>query len=115
MTTQNHLTTRKDLESQLEAVGWGLFFLMSGAVLLVPALPDGSWLIGLGAIFLGLSAVRFTTGLPVSALAVIVGVCALAAGAGAVAGLAVPGFALLLVLCGLALIAGQLVRRSRDS
>jgi hypothetical protein len=106
-------TTRENLDSRLDTVGWGLFCLMSGVVLLLPGLPEGSWLVGVGAIFLGLSAVRFSTGLPVSRFGVAVGIVAVAVGAGAIAGLAVPWFSLLLILCGLALVAGELTRRLR--
>ena len=106
-------TTRQDLDSRLDTLGWGLFFVMSGVVLVLPQLPEGSWLIGVGAIFLGLSAVRFSTGLPVSGFAVVVGIVAVAAGAGAVVGLAVPWFALLLILGGLALVTKELTRRLR--
>ena len=106
-------TPRQDLESRLDAVGWGLFFLMSGVVLLLPGLPDGSWLIGVGAILLGLSAVRFSTGVPVSGSGVVLGIVAAGAGAGTIAGLAVPWFSLLLILCGLALVTRELTRRLR--
>ena len=105
--------TSQSLDSLLDTVGWGLFFTISGVALLVPGLPDGSWLVGVGTLFLGLSAVRFATGLPVSGFGVVVGIIAIAAGAGAVAGLDVPWFALLLILGGLALVAKELVRRLR--
>lgn len=105
--------TPQGLDSQLDTAGWGLFFIMSGVVLLLPGLPEGSWLVGVGAIFLGLSAVRFSTGLPVSRFAVAVGIVAVAVGAGTIAGLAVPWFSLLLILCGLAIVAGELTRRLR--
>jgi hypothetical protein len=108
-------TTRENLESRLDTVGWGLFFLMSGGVLLVPGLPDGSWLVGLGAIFLGLSAVRVSTGLPVSGFGVVVGVVAMAAGASAVAGIAVPWLALLLIACGLAIVARDVTHQVRQA
>jgi hypothetical protein len=107
-------TPRQDLDSRLDSLGWGLFFLMSGVVMLLPGLPEGSWLVGLGAIFLSLSAVRFSTGLPVSGFAVIVGIVAVAVGAGAIVGLAVPWVSLLLVGCGLAIVAGELTRRPRQ-
>jgi hypothetical protein len=106
--------TSRSLESRLDAVGWGLFFLISGVVLLVPGLPDGSWLVGVGALFLGLSAVRSTTGLPVSRFAVVVGMIAVAAGAVAIAGWTVPWFALLLVVCGLAIVAREFIGKSRQ-
>ena len=110
---QTIATPRQDLDSRLETLGWGLFFLMSGVVLLLPKLPDGSWLTGFGAILLGLSAVRFSTGLPVSRFAVVLGTIAVASGIGTIAGLTVPWLSLLLIPCGLALVAGELIRRPR--
>ncbi len=104
-------TTRHELDKRLDAAGWGLFFVMSGAVLLVPGLPDGTWLAGVGALLVALSAVRWQLSLPVSTFAVILGVVLVASGAGAMAGIAVPGFSLLLIACGVALVAGTLVRR----
>src|SRR5512144_2218678 len=92
---------RLELDRRLDAAGWGLFFLMSGALLLIPGVPDGTWLAGVGAILLGFSAVRWMTGLTMSWFAVIFGVVALASGAGAIVGVSVPGFALLLISCGL--------------
>ncbi len=108
-------SVRKDLESRLDSAGWGVFFVMSGAMLLVPGLPDGSWVAGIGAILLSLSAVRFALGLPVSTFGVICGIVAVAAGAGAIAGVAVPWFALLLVLCGGSLVFGEMLRRTQGA
>jgi hypothetical protein len=108
-------TLHKDLDGRLDAVGWGLFLLMTGSVLLVPGLPDGSWLAGLGTILLGLGAVRAKLGMPVSMFGVIIAAGLVASGAGTMAGLAVPWFAPLLILCGLALVANALVRRPRQA
>jgi hypothetical protein len=105
--------TSRDLDSQIDAIGWGLFFLMSGVVLLVPDLPDGSWLTGLGALFLGLSIVRRWIGLPVSGFGVVVGIVAIAAGASTIAGVSLPVFALLLVGCGLVLVTRELTPHFR--
>ena len=108
-------TPRQDLDSRLDSLGWGLFFLMSGGVLLVPGLQNGSWLVGVGALFLGLSAARSWAGLAVSGFGVAVGIAAVAVGAAAIAGVAVPWFSLLLVVCGLALVAGEFTRRLRQA
>jgi hypothetical protein len=110
VTTTMH-SVQTDLESRTDTAGWGLFFLMSGAMLLVPGLPDGSWLAGVGILLIGLSALRAILGLPVSTFGVIMAVVLVAGGIGEVAGVAVPWFALLLVLCGMALVTGELVRR----
>ncbi len=103
----------EDVDKRLDAIGWGLFFLVSGVALLLPGLPDGSWLLGVAAILLGLSAVRQLMNLPVNGFAVILGIVAAAAGAGAYAGVAVPWFALLLVLCGVALVGTEVLRMPR--
>lgn len=102
---------QKGLESRIDAIGWGVFFVMSGAMLLVPGLPAGSWVTGVGVILVTFSALRQSLGLPVSTFVVICGVVVMATGAGAMAGVAVPWFALLLVLCGGALVIDGLARR----
>ncbi len=103
-------TVRKDLDRRLDAVGWGLFFLWTGVVLLVPALPDGTWLAGVGALILGEGAARAKLRLPVSVFWMIVGIGSAAAGVGVIAGFALPWFSLVMVLCGVALVAGEIVR-----
>ncbi len=102
---------QKDLESRIDSAGWGLFFLMSGAMLLVPGLPQGSWLTGVGTLLIGLSALRAMLGLPVSTFGVMMALVLVATGLGEAAGVAVPWFALMLVLCGVALAFGELIRR----
>ena len=108
-------TLHRDLDSRLDTIGWGLFFVMSGVMLLVPGLPDGSWLTGVGAILLGFGAVRSLLGLPVSAFAMILGIVLVASGVGTIAGLALPWFSLLLVLCGLARVVSEFARRPRQA
>ncbi len=106
-------TIARELEGRLDAVAWGLFFIVSGAVALLPGLPEGTWLVSVGAILVGLSAVRAALRLTVSGFVVILGSVLIASGAGELAGVDVPGFALFLVLCGLALVSGEIVRRQR--
>jgi hypothetical protein len=107
--------TRTDFGSRLDSIGWGLLFLMSGVLLLLPGVPDGTWLAGLGALLLGLNATRAVSGLSVDWFTAIIGIVALACGAGTIAGVVVPGFALVMVLCGFALVAGQVVRLGRPA
>jgi hypothetical protein len=100
----------EELERRLDAVGWGVLLLYSGVLRLVSA-PWGAWLAGVGLILLGASAARRALRLKVSGFIVICGSVALGTGLGQLAGLDVPGLALLLIACGLALIAGTVVRR----
>ena len=96
---------RKDLDDRLDAAGWGLFFVMTGVVLLVPALPDGTWLTSTGVIIVGAAALRAHLGLSVNAFWTTLGGGFVALGLGAMAGLALPWFALLTIVCGLGLVA----------
>ncbi len=102
-----------ELEGRIDAIGWGLFFIVSGAVALLPGLPEGTWLASTGVILVGISAVRAALRLSVSWFAVVLGSVLIASGAGEFAGVDVPGFALFLVLCGIALVAGELIRRQQ--
>jgi hypothetical protein len=107
-------TAHHDLPRRLDAIGWGLLCLMTGVLLLIPGLPDGTWLVGLGLLMLGLNATRLYIGLPIDRFGVILGVGAVAAGLGAMAGLEIPVFALGLIAFGLAIIAGQLTSGRAD-
>ena len=95
-----------NLVHRLDVLGWGIFFLMTGVLMLFPSLPEGTWLVGLGVLLLGLAAVRVGLGLAFEWFGVILGTGALVAGFGTIAGIYIPVFALFLVACGLALIAG---------
>jgi hypothetical protein len=99
-----------DLPRRIDAIGWGLLFLMTGSLALIPGLPEGTWLVGLGLLMLGLNATRLVTGLPLDRFGVIIGAGAVLAGLGATAGMEIPVFALGLIAWGLAIIAGQLGR-----
>jgi apolipoprotein N-acyltransferase len=96
------------LAHRLDVLGWGSFFLMTGILMLFPSLPEGTWLVGLGVLLLGLAAVRVALGLAFEWFGVILGTGALLAGFGTIAGIYIPVFALFLVACGLALIASVL-------
>ena len=97
-----------NLAHRLDVLGWGIFFLMTGVLMLFPSLPEGMWLVGLGVLLLSLAAVRVALGLAIEWFGVILGAGALIAGFGTIAGIYIPVFALFLVACGLAIIAGVL-------
>ncbi len=106
---------QKDLDNRLEAAAWGVFCVLCGLVLLVPALPDGTWMTGTGAIILGFAALRMNLGLRASAFWTILGIGFAAFGIGALAGLALPWFSGLTIVCGLALVAEVFVVRPRQA
>lgn len=94
------------LNSRLEGVAWGLFLIMLGCRYFVPGeqVNAGWWSIGVGIILLGLNAARYFNGLRMSGFTVVLGVIALATGAGELAGLDLPSLAILLILLGANLI-----------
>jgi hypothetical protein len=107
-------TAPHTVASRIEAIGWGLLLLMTGILFLVPGLPDGTWLVGLGVLMLGLNATRIYVGLRPDRFGVILGIAAVLAGFAIMAGIDVPVFALLLILCGLAIIAGQITQERTE-
>ena len=90
------------LNKRLEMIGWGLFLIMIGGLMLVPEqyVPEGLWLVGAGLIMLGLNAARYFYHLPLSWFTIILGLLALASGAGDLVGIDLPVFPILLILIG---------------
>jgi hypothetical protein len=109
MAASTHLT-HPELEARLDAVGWGLLFLVSGGILLLPDAPDGSWLTGVGAVLIAVTIAKAALGVGIGWFIGILGAVALASGLGQIAGFEVPGMALLLIACGAALIVAQVIR-----
>ncbi|MHC4933615.1 MAG: hypothetical protein ACYTGV_15655 [Planctomycetota bacterium] len=100
------------LGKRVDAVGWGLFLIMVGAILLVPReeLPKGIWIAGVGLILLGTNAARLLLGIRMNLFLVVLGVAALAAGASRFFDVKLPVIPILLVLLGLSVIVGPLFR-----
>jgi hypothetical protein len=103
-------STGQAVERRLDAIGWGLLFLLTGTLLLL-VVPEGTWLAGVGAILLGVSAAKALLGAKASWFIVVLGAVALVTGIGQMAGIDVPGLPLLLILCGVVLIGAQVIRR----
>ncbi len=95
---------KADLDRRLTSISWALFLIMVGGILLLPTVPPGTWLIGVGIIMLGLNVVRSLSGIRMSAVTTVLGIVALAAGLGDFAGVDVPVFPLLIILVGAAII-----------
>ena len=113
-TTTNEATTRAAISDRVDTIGWGLLFVAIGAVSLMPAMPDGAWLIAAGIVLLGASAVRAWMGLGAYGTTIVVGVVALSAGIFTVAGLTTEVGPLVLIVLGLALVVGALYRSQRS-
>lgn len=101
-TPQNE-SERGQLNKRLETIGWALFLIMLGGVGLIPneVVPEGTWLIGVGMIMLGLNGSRYFYGIRMSSGTIFLGVLALIAGIGDLLGLNLPIVAVVLILIGL--------------
>ena len=113
-TTTTEDITRAAFGGRVDAIGWGLLFVAIGAVGLMPAMPDGAWLIAAGTVMLGASAVRAWMGLRAYSTTIVVGVVALSAGIFTVAGLTTDVGPVVLIVLGLALVFGALHRSRRS-
>jgi len=104
---------KRAVSKRLDDVAWALFLILIGAIWLLPAgtVPEGTWLVGAGLILLGINAVRSLKGIKMSGFAMVLGVLALVAGVGHLAGLNVPVFAILFILIGASIILRPLVTK----
>ena len=99
----------------LDTLAWGAFFIWWGITELFGSLPEGVGALGVGLILLGLNMVRSMKGIPTSGFTTILGILALVWGGLELAGAALslpfelPVFAILLIVLGVSLIAGQMV------
>ncbi|HEU5086432.1 MAG TPA: hypothetical protein VFT99_03265 [Roseiflexaceae bacterium] len=98
--------SKQALNKRLEAIGWGLFLMIIGALWLVPdqRVPDGTWLIAAGVIMLGVNGVRYLNGIRMSRASLLLGLLALLFGIGEFVGLELPFVAILLIVFGVGII-----------
>lgn len=92
------------LDRRLDGIGWALFLIMIGGLMLLPAVPSGTWLIGAGLIMLGINAARQMNGVRMSTFSVLLGIGALVLGLAQFTGVNLPVFALLLILIGASIL-----------
>jgi hypothetical protein len=104
---------KKELEERLDSVGWGLLFLLFGAL----ALPNGTAEYAsaaiVGAVMLGLNAARIVLDVPVRWFSIILGTVMAVAGSGALAGVHMDVFVLFFVFAGVVTIAGAALKPRR--
>ncbi len=97
-----------------EGLAWGAIFIWWGIIELFHFLPDGTALVGLGLILLGVNAARHLSGIPMSGFSITVGILALVWGGLELAGVLLslpfhlPVFAILLIVLGVIVLGGSL-------
>ena len=104
---------KKAFNDRLTAVGWALFLVMIGCLLLVPEgrIPETAWLIGVGLIMLGVNGVRCLVGIKMDGFGVALGAIVLAIGIGGLFGVELPIFPIILIIIGLNIIIGPLFKK----
>ena len=97
---------------RLEEIGWALFLLMIGSLLLLPAerVPSHAWLIGAGLIMLGVNFARYFAHIKMSGFTVFLGAVALVAGLSGFFAVDLPIFAGLFIVLGFSLLMRGLFR-----
>ncbi len=100
--TETSRVTTGPFNRRLEGIGWALFLILIGGLLLLPEgmVPEGTWLAGAGLIMIGMNIVRHFHGVRISSFTAVLGLVALAIGIGAIVGIDLPVFAILLAAIG---------------
>ena len=112
---QQQDSPKAGINKRLETIGWALFFIMIGGLMLVPdgRVPSEAWLIGVGVIMLGVNLARRFIGIQVDKCGVVVGILALVFGVSGSFGLELPIFPILLTLIGVNIIRNILFKKTK--
>jgi len=104
---------KRALNARIDAIGWALFFIMIGALFLLPegTVPQTTWLLGAGLIMLGENVFRRLKGIRMEGCTLVLGIIALTFGIGGFIGIGLPVFPILLILLGASIILGPLFRK----
>ncbi len=99
-------TQKRKLDQRIESVGWALFLIWSGALLIAPdaLVPDGSWLIGTGLIIIVSMGIRYLLGIRVDGFWTVLGFLALGYGISEFFSLNLPVFPVLLIIVGAVIV-----------
>jgi hypothetical protein len=99
--------------ASMDAIGWGVLFVVVGVVLLVPGLPPESWLVAAGGVMILVSVVRAARGFPVEWLTAVGGAMAFVGGGAAILGIEGAAGPLALVAAGVAVIGLAFLQSNR--
>lgn len=108
------MNTTNTMNRNFEAIAWGALFIWWGITVLVPSLPQGTTVTGIGLILIGVNVARRLSGFPISSFSTTIGILALIWGVLELAGVLLslsfelPVFAILLIVLGLIILAPEL-------
>ncbi len=66
----------KTLNQRYEIVAWGALFILLGTINLIPGVPSGTGMLGMGIILLGLNLARYLSKIPTNGFTITLGVIA---------------------------------------
>src|SRR3990172_2608076 len=66
----------KTLNQRYEIVAWGALFILLGTINLIPGVPSGTGVLGIGIILLGLNLARYLSKIPTNGFTITLGVIA---------------------------------------
>ncbi len=104
---------KSDLERKLDGLGWGLFFVWIGTVMLMD-LGSGVALLGIGVITLGVQATRKLWDLKIESFWVVVGLVFFLSGIWSLFESKLPLVPILLIVAGLAVLVTTFARKRRE-
>ena len=114
------MNTTQTMNRNFEAIAWGALFIWWGITALVPSLPNGTTITGIGLILIGVNVARRLSGIPISGFSTTLGILALVWGILELAGVLLslpfelPVFAILLIVLGV-IVLGQALKKGRNS
>jgi hypothetical protein len=102
------------LDRRLADIGWGLLFMLTGLIWMVPAeqVPQGTWLFGVAAILIGINVVRYLKHIGFNRFSLVLGFFACAAALGQLWRVDWPLLAICLFIIGVSLVAKPLLTRT---
>ena len=110
---------RASLNKRFETVNWGLFFIGIGAIWAVQSVYridiKGGVFILIGALLIGLNALRRLRQIQVSKFTLFIGIVLLLVGISDLGGLRLPVFETVLILIGLFIVLGAFSRKRAES
>lgn len=99
-------TQKRKLNQRIESIGWALFLIWSGALLIAPdgLFPEGAWLIGTGLIIIVSMGIRYLYAIKIDGFWTVLGFLALGYGISESFGLNLPVLPALLIVVGVVIV-----------
>ncbi len=112
-TTEGIIDNVRELNKHYELAAWGTFFILFGAIDLVPGVPAGTEWLGIAIILLGLNLVRYLSKIPISIISITLGIIAFVLGASRLLNLRgpLPFFETILIVIGMVLLVCSVAKR----